>query len=211
MQENSKISKPSDSPRNQSTTDSYEAVYDNAIENHQKTFEYMKSNSFKLQFNQTVNEINRCLGNGGIVFTCGNGGSLCDAQHLTAELVVRFSKNRNPIASSTLGSNLAVITAYSNDYKYSQAISREIEAVAKPKDLLVAISTSGASENIVSAIETANSLRMNWILLTSEKCSIKSKHNIIIKWPYRSTASVQQAHTFFIHMLCEILEDNVIT
>jgi len=206
-----KINEGKGSSRGMSKNNYYNEIYSKAIEKHQITFDYMKKDAFKKSFNESIESIDKCIKSGGIIYTCGNGGSHCDAQHLTAELVVRFAKHRSPIASITLGENTAVVSAFSNDYTYENGLNREINALAKPKDLLIAISTSGNSKNILGALDAAKGIGMNWILLTSKMCSIKEDKGILIKWPFESTASVQQAHTFFIHMLCEIVEDKLIT
>ena len=140
-------------------------------------------------------------------FWCGNGGSSSDAQHLNAELVGRFKKNRKPLRSLALNSDTAVITCISNDFDYSEIYARQIEALAKENDILVGISTSGNSKNIIKAFEISNKMNLINIGLFGKKGGIalsKCHHNILI--PSQSTARIQECHIMIGHIICDIIE-----
>ena len=141
------------------------------------------------------------------IFWCGNGGSSSDAQHLNAELVGRFKKNRKPLRSLALNSDTAVITCISNDFDYSEIYARQIEALAKENDILVGISTSGNSKNIIKAFEISNKMNLINIGLFGKKGGIalsKCHHNILI--PSQSTARIQECHIMIGHIICDIIE-----
>ena len=144
------------------------------------------------------------------IFWCGNGGSSSDAQHLNAELVGRFKKNRKPLRSLALNSDTAVITSISNDFDYSNIYARQIEALAKENDILVGISTSGNSKNIIKAFEVASKLNLTNIGLLGKNGGMslsKCQYNILI--PSYSTARIQECHIMIGHIICDIIESEL--
>ena len=137
-----------------------------------------------------------------IIF-CGNGGSASDAQHISAEFVGRFQKNRKALPSIAINSDTAIITALANDYGYDKIFSRQIEAIAKKNDLLIALSTSGKSKNILNAFKSASKMKLNIVFFTSNRCLIKEKKNILIlKVPSENTARIQEMHKIILHLIC---------
>jgi D-sedoheptulose 7-phosphate isomerase len=145
---------------------------------------------------------------GGHIFFAGNGGSAADAQHLAAELVGRFIKERKALAATALHANTSSMTAIANDYEYDVIFSRQLEGLGKKGDLLYAISTSGNSKNIVKAAETAKAMGMKVIGLTGEKSSkLEPLSDICIKVPSTHTPRIQEMHICVGHVICAIIDD----
>lgn len=151
--------------------------------------------------------LQNCIKNGGKILICGNGGSAADSQHIAAEIVGRFKKDRKGLPAIALTTDTSIITSVGNDYGYDYIFARQVEALCSPKDVLIGITTSGNSANVVRAIEAANEIGASTIGLTGGtggKLNTLCKHNIIV--PANVTARIQEAHIFIGHCLCEILE-----
>lgn len=150
------------------------------------------------------------LQEGGKVHFCGNGGSAADAQHLAAELSGRFYYDRKPLNAEALHVNTSYLTAVANDYSFNMIYSRMIEASAKQGDVLVAISTSGNSENIVRAIETAKQKKMLVVGMTGETGGkMATLCDILINVPSSCTPRIQEAHIMIGHIICELIESTI--
>lgn len=145
---------------------------------------------------------------GKVVF-CGNGGSFADAQHLSAEFTSRFLFDRPGLASISLGTNSSAMTAIGNDYGFDQVFSREIEAGVTNKDVLIALTTSGNSSNILEALAAAEKKRVPTVVLTGKTGGSLPKHVSMIKVPSNDTARVQESHILIGHIICEIVESNM--
>lgn len=147
------------------------------------------------------------LKNGGKVLWCGNGGSAADAQHMAAELMVRYKKNRRPLASIALTTDTSLLTAHSNDFEYETVFSRQIEALGNPNDVLISLSTSGSSKNVILAQEQAIKQEMKCVALIGKKESVLSATaDICFKVDSEMTARIQEGHTLISHLLCEGLD-----
>ena len=147
---------------------------------------------------------------GNKLLLCGNGGSASDAQHIAAELSGRFIKERKPLYAEALHVNSSYMTAVSNDYGFEYTYSRMLEAIGKKGDVLIALSTSGNSENVVNAVKMANSLEMLSVGMSGAsggKIKDLCQHNIII--PSSNTARIQEAHIIVGHIFCQIIEENL--
>ena len=147
---------------------------------------------------------------GNKLLLCGNGGSASDAQHIAAELSGRFIKERKPLYAEALHVNSSYMTAVSNDYGFESTYSRMLEAIGKKGDVLIALSTSGNSENVVNAVKMANSLDMLSVGMsgaTGGKIKELCQHNIII--PSSNTARIQEAHIIVGHIFCQIIEEKL--
>ncbi len=143
---------------------------------------------------------------GGKVIFAGNGGSFADAQHLSAEFTSRFLFDRAPLASLALGTNNSAISAIGNDYGYEQVFARELEAIAKPGDIFIPITTSGNSPNIIAAIEVAKRCGVTTIGLSGESGGrVKSMCDCICI-PSNETARIQECHILIGHILCGLVE-----
>lgn len=154
--------------------------------------------------------LNKSLIGGHKILACGNGGSACDAQHFSAELLNRYERDRPGLPAIALTADSATLTAIANDYDYRQIYSKQITALGQPGDLLLAISTSGQSPNIVEAIQAANESEMPIIALTGRDGGIISQildeNSIEIRVPSNVTARIQEVHILVIHILCELLD-----
>ena len=156
------------------------------------------------------NLIIKSLENGGKIMFCGNGGSAADSQHLSAELVGRYMKNRKPLASVALTTDTSVITAISNDFTFDDIFSRQIESIGNEGDILYATSTSGKSKNIISALKTARSLKIKTIgIIGNDDNGLKDLCNIIISAPAVRSDRIQEMHIAIGHIICEILESKL--
>jgi D-sedoheptulose 7-phosphate isomerase len=152
----------------------------------------------------------KCLEEGGTIFWCGNGGSAADSQHLAAELVGRFKKDRRALRSIALTTDTSVLTCIANDYSYDDIFSRQIEAVGRKKDILVAITTSGQSENVLRAIKKSKELGLITISLLGKgggSAQEISDYSLVV--PSGSTDRIQEMHILIGHILCELIEDEL--
>jgi D-sedoheptulose 7-phosphate isomerase len=163
-----------------------------------------------LEIETITTKIIKAFKDGNKLLLCGNGGSASDAQHIAAELSGRFIKERKPLYAEALHVNSSYMTAVSNDYGFASTYSRMLEAIGKKGDVLIALSTSGNSENVVNAVKMANSLEMISIGMSGDKGGkIKDlcQHNIII--PSSNTARIQEAHIIVGHIFCQIIEEKL--
>lgn len=145
--------------------------------------------------------------NGGKILFCGNGGSAADAQHLAAELSGRFYIDRKPLPAEALHCNTSYLTAVANDYGYDKIFSRLITAIGQSGDLLIGLSTSGNSPNIINAFETARVLGITTVAFTGESGgNLKHKATMLINVPSGDTPRIQEAHITIGHILCEMVE-----
>ena len=160
---------------------------------------------------ESANVMMNCLQSGGKILACGNGGSAADAQHFVAELVNRFEMNRQALAAISLTNDASVITSIANDFTFKNIFSRQVEALGKEKDVLLAISTSGNSENILTAVHEANRLGMSVIALTGGDGGALSQMSIAvhIHIPHASTARVQEMHITSLHILCTLIDEQM--
>jgi D-sedoheptulose 7-phosphate isomerase len=150
------------------------------------------------------------INNGGKIVFFGNGGSAADSQHLAAEFVVRFKKERRALASIALTTDTSILTANANDYSFDSVFSRQVEALVKPEDVVIGLTTSGTSKNINLALEAANDLGAYTVAFTGrDGGQVKdiAKLPIIIKNDI--TARIQEAHMFIGHWLCEAIDELV--
>lgn len=141
------------------------------------------------------------------VLLCGNGGSAADAQHIAAELSGRFYKDRNPLFAEALHVNTSYLTAVANDYSYDEVYSRLVKAKGRKGDILIGISTSGNSKNVVRAIEEAKNIGMITVGMTGQTGGkMKDLCDFLINVPSTDTPRIQEAHITIGHIICEIVE-----
>ena len=161
---------------------------------------------------ETADLISGALAGGGKLIVFGNGGSASDAEHMAAELVGRFARERRPLAALALTANTSVITALANDYGHDEIFARQVDALARPGDVVVAISTSGRSPNVIAAARRARELGLTVIALTGADPSILAREaDLTIAAPSRSTARIQEAHRVITHVVCELVESGLST
>jgi len=157
-----------------------------------------------------VNLMRETLKTNNSIFWAGNGGSAAECQHISAELVGRFKKKRHPFKSVSLTTDTSVLTAIANDYDFSNIFSRQLEGVGKKNDLLIVLSTSGKSKNLISALNKAKSLKIKTIAFLGKSggsCSSLADFSIII--PSNDTARIQEMHLFLLHIICDLLEKKI--
>lgn len=153
-----------------------------------------------------------CLAAGNKILVFGNGGSAADAQHLVAELVGRFSHERAALPALALTSDTALLTALGNDYGFEHIFARQVEALVKPGDVVIGISTSGRSPNVLVGLRRACDLGAGTIaLLGQNPGALSNLVDQLITVPGRETARIQEAHAVIIHCLCKIIEETLST
>jgi len=153
-----------------------------------------------------------CLRSGGKILSCGNGGSAADAQHFSAELLNRFETERAPLPAVALTTDSSTLTSIANDYSYTQVFSKQVAALGARGDILLAISTSGNSANVLEAIRAAQSRSMRSVVLSGGDggriATILADGDIEIRVPASRTARIQEVHLLVIHGLCAVIDQN---
>lgn len=148
---------------------------------------------------------------GNKILSCGNGGSAADAQHFSAELVCRFERERPGLPAVALTTDTSALTAISNDYNYDEVFAKQVNALGQAGDVLLAISTSGNSANVVRAIEAAHAKGLTVVALTGRDgghiASLLQNNDVEIRVPSNSTARVQEVHLLTIHCLCHQIDE----
>ena len=151
-----------------------------------------------------------CLMQEGKILSCGNGGSAADAQHFSAELLNRFEKERPPLAAMALSTDTSTLTSIANDYHYDEVFSKQIRALGQPGDILLAISTSGNSANVMEAINAAHDRQMDVVALTGKKggkiAALLGPEDVHICVPAERTARIQEVHLLCLHCMCDAID-----
>ena len=151
-----------------------------------------------------------CITAGGKVLSCGNGGSAGDAQHFAAEFVGRFERERPGLAAIALTTDTSILTAIGNDYAFDVVFSKQVQALGNPGDVLLAISTSGNSTNVIAAIEAARAKDMTVIALTGRKGGrireLLTETDVHICVPHDRTARIQEVHLLVLHCMCDAVD-----
>jgi D-sedoheptulose 7-phosphate isomerase len=173
---------------------------------HREAFESMLRN-FAEPFSQMLSIWEACVRRGGKLLIFGNGGSASDAQHIAAELVIRYHSDRDAIAAIALTTDTSALTAGANDMGFESVFSRQVEALGKPGDVAVGISTSGRSRNVVNGLREARSRQLQTTgLLGGDGGEMRPLCDAFIMVPSAITARIQEMHIFLGHLLCKALE-----
>src|SRR5437764_9034817 len=181
------------------------SVFRQAISEHLEVIASLKQQESVLQ--NIAEEMAKAIFSGHKVLWCGNGGSAADSQHLAAELMGRFRRDRSALPSIALTTDTSVLTAVGNDYGYEMVFQRQVEALCKEGDVVVGISTSGSSKNVYAALQTAREMGAFTIAFTGEGGgSIAAACDIDLCIASKDTARVQEAHIVCGHMICDWIE-----
>ena len=156
---------------------------------------------------QVATQLHDCFERGHTLLACGNGGSAADVEHLVAELVGRYCEERRGLPAVSLVSGPATVSALANDYGYERVFARQVEALARPGDLLFAISTSGRSPNVVAAARAMRALGGQVVAFTGAAGGpLAAEADVVITAPSTTTARIQEVHALCIHAICEALD-----
>src|SRR5580698_5244035 len=178
-----------------------------AFEDAARSLQSIASTSYPSQISRVVDLLVQRLSAGNKLLVCGNGGSAADAMHICAELVGRFFKERRALPAIALNTDPAVLTAWSNDYGYQSVFSRQVEALAKPGDVVWGISTSGNSRNVVAALKTARELGASTIALTGQGGGAMADYaDVLLDVPLSVTPRIQEVQSVTYHIICEAVE-----
>ena len=166
--------------------------------------------SLEPQMAQAADVIDQCLRAGNKLLVCGNGGSAADASHFATELVVRFAKDRRALPAICLVSDSGILTAAGNDYGFDEVFARQVAAFGIAGDVLICLTTSGKSKNLIRALEEAKTRKLKTIaFLGRDGGSTSGVADIDLLVKSDSTARVQEAHQLLLHVLCEIIESRI--
>ncbi len=158
--------------------------------------------------------MSRALLNEGKILSCGNGGSAADSQHFSSELLNRFEMERPGLPAMALTTDSSTLTSISNDYAYEEIFSKQVRALGKPEDVLLGISTSGNSENVIRAINAAHERGMKVVALTGRDggrmAGLFAEGDVEIRVPATRTARIQEVHLVAIHCLCDIIDTSLL-
>ncbi|HUN84925.1 MAG TPA: D-sedoheptulose 7-phosphate isomerase [Terracidiphilus sp.] len=180
-------------------------TFQRAVSDHIAVIQALASQQSLLE--KIADEMTRAICTGHKILWCGNGGSAADSQHLAAELVGRFRRERRALASIALTTDTSILTAVGNDYGYEKVFQRQVEALCVNGDILVGLSTSGNSGNVCAAIETARRLGAFTVALTGEGGGAMAKlADVALQIASNDTARIQEAHILCGHMLCDSIE-----
>jgi D-sedoheptulose 7-phosphate isomerase len=187
---------------------SLKQIYLDNLQQHLALFNKMES--YTNQVETLALECFDALGKGGKIVFFGNGGSAADSQHLAAEFVVRFKKERRALASIALTTDTSILTAHTNDYEFDTVFARQVEALVKPEDVVIGLTTSGTSPNINLGLEAANKMGAYTVALTGRDGGlVKDIATLPIIIENDITARIQEAHMFIGHWLCEAIDELV--
>ncbi|MCR5884362.1 phosphoheptose isomerase [Rhizobacter sp. J219] len=157
-----------------------------------------------------VNAVVGCITAGGKVLACGNGGSASDAQHFAAEFIGRFERERPGLAAIALTTDSSILTAVGNDYSFTDIFSKQVQALGAPGDVLLAITTSGNSANVLAAVEAAHAKEMTVVALTGhgggKLGELLTETDVHICVPHDRTARIQEVHILALHCLCDAVD-----
>ena len=186
-----------------------EEFFDEQILEHSRVLKKTKETT-QQSFIKIVRLCVDIIRNGNKIIFFGNGGSASDSQHLATELCVRFSENRKPISAISLNTDTSVLTAIGNDLGFNHIFSRQIEALGKPNDLVVAISTSGKSKNIIEGLKKSREMKLKTVCFTGSNIeNIIAHSDEVISVPAKNTSRIQEMHILLGQMLCNAIESEL--
>jgi len=183
------------------------SIISDSLETHQKILDDAE---LQKKTEELCTAVINSLKKGGTLFLCGNGGSAADAQHIAAEFTSRFLLERKGYSAIALTTDTSFLTAYANDYNWEGVFARQLEALGKTGDILLGLSTSGKSKNIIEAFKQAKKQGIKTVAFTGEDSgALKDLSDILIQIPAKVTARVQEGHVLIYHVLCLIAEEQL--
>ena len=185
-------------------------IFESEISSHILSIDFFLKNNFE-DFKNFLNLVIKTLKKGNKIILFGNGGSASDAQHIAAELVVKYKKKRKSIPAIALTTDTSTLTAIGNDFTFNEIFSRQIESIGKPGDIAIGITTSGKSKNILNALKLAKKNKITSVILTKKKYPNKKQiekiSDFILGVPADETARIQELHILVGHLMCAVIDE----
>ena len=186
-------------------------IFENEINNHISSIDIFLKKNFN-DFNIFLNLVIKTLKKGNKIILFGNGGSASDAQHIAAELVVKYKKKRKSIPAISLSTDTSALTAIGNDFSFNEIFSRQIESIGNPGDIAIGITTSGKSKNVINALKLAKKKKIISVILTKKKYpnknNLKKISDFILGVPADETARIQELHILVGHLMCAVIDES---
>jgi len=185
-------------------------IFESEIRNHISSIDFFLKNNF-YDFKKFLDFVIKTLKKGNKIILFGNGGSASDAQHIAAELVVKYKKKRRSIPAISLSTDTSTLTAIGNDFSFNEIFSRQIESIGKPGDIAIGITTSGKSKNVINALKLAKKKKITSVILTKKKYpnkkQIEKVSDLILGVPADETARIQELHILVGHLMCAVIDE----
>ena len=185
-------------------------IFESEINKHVLSIDFFLKNNFD-DFKKFLDFVIKTLKKGNKIILFGNGGSASDAQHIAAELVVKYKKKRKSIPAISLTTDTSPLTAIGNDFSFNEIFSRQIESIGKPGDIAIGITTSGKSKNVINALKLAKKKKIISIILTKKKYPnkqhLKKISDLILGVPADETARIQELHILVGHLMCAVIDE----
>jgi len=185
-------------------------IFESEINKHVLSIDFFLKNNFD-DFKKFLDFVIKTLKKGNKIILFGNGGSASDAQHIAAELVVKYKKKRKSIPAISLTTDTSALTAIGNDFSFNEIFSRQIESIGKPGDIAIGITTSGKSKNVINALKLAKKKKLISVILTKKKYPNKQHLNkisdLILGVPANETARIQELHILVGHLMCAVIDE----
>ena len=185
-------------------------IFESEINEHISNIDFFLKNYFD-DFNEFLDLVIKTLKKGNKIILFGNGGSASDAQHIAAELVVKYKKKRRSIPAISLSTDTSTLTAIGNDFSFNDIFSRQLESIGKPGDIAIGITTSGKSKNVINALKLAKKKKITSVILTKKKYpnkkQIEKVSDLILGVPADETARIQELHILVGHLMCAVIDE----
>ena len=185
-------------------------IFESEISKHISSIDFFLKNYFD-DFKEFLDLVIKTLKKGNKIILFGNGGSASDAQHIAAELVVKYKKKRRSIPAISLSTDTSTLTAIGNDFSFNDIFSRQIESIGKPGDIAIGITTSGKSKNVINALKLAKKKKITSVILTKKKYPNKQQlekiSDFILGVPAEETARIQELHILVGHLMCAVIDE----
>ena len=185
-------------------------IFESEINKHILSIDFFLKNNFD-DFKKFLDFVIKTVKKGNKIILFGNGGSASDAQHIAAELVVKYKKKRKSIPAISLSTDTSALTAIGNDFSFNEIFSRQIESIGKPGDIAIGITTSGKSKNVINALKLAKKKKITSVILTKKKYpnkkQIEKVSDLILGVPADETARIQELHILVGHLMCAVIDE----